>query len=124
MFAELLISYAECILCEVTDVFASNYCGYRLYNGKCPKQDAFSTSYIHHPLTIHNRQHQTECVLGFVSVRQVHHEAGVNFLQDLLLYQHHRFAFPLFDALLFELFAGVHLAGGTYLKESRKNGTD
>lgn len=64
---------------------------------------------------VHDRQHEAERVLRLVRVRERDDELGIDLLQDVLLDQHHRFAFPLLDTLLLQFLARVHFTGGTDL---------
>ena len=58
--------------------------------------------------TVHERQYETERVLGLVSVGEIDYETRVDFLQYLLLVERHHFAFTFFDSFLFELLTSVH----------------
>lgn len=64
---------------------------------------------------VHNGQHETERVLRLVRVRERDDELGVDFLQNVLLDQHHRLALSLLYSLLLQLLARVHLTGGAHL---------
>jgi len=64
---------------------------------------------------VHDGKHEAERVLRLVRVCQRDDELGVDFLQDVLLDQHHRLALALLDPLFLQLLARVHLTGGAYL---------
>ena len=49
------------------------------------------------------------------AVRETHHKAAVDLLQDGLLVQRHGLALPLLDPLLLQLLTRVHLPGGPHL---------
>lgn len=59
-------------------------------------------------------------IFRFISIRQINDESRIDSLKNLLLYQHHRFSFSLFDALLLKLFTRVHLSRRSDLKRDIK----
>jgi hypothetical protein len=70
-------------------------------------------------LTVHDREDQAKRVLRLIRVGEVHHEPRVDPLQDLLLYQHHRFAFALLNPLLLQLLACVHFTRRPDLRQKK-----